>query len=107
MCYYDPEKDIIYMSKKTLKNKKVHDLILQHEIKHYKAKRDWLKQISIDLRDVFNKDFQKALKTIYTPKDYILDIIPIRKYHDGYHINLTVFFMWVILFLSLIIGWVL
>lgn len=97
MSYYDPEKDKIFLSKKLLNNKKSHDLILAHELEHYKAKKNYAKQFYIDLKSVFNKDFQKAIKTCYEPKDFLLDFFPIRKYHDGYHFNLTMTILWILI----------
>ena len=98
---YDPEKDIIFLSKKLLKNKKAHNIILAHEIEHYKAKKNYAKQFYIDLKTIFNFKFNKALKTCYEPRDFFLDVFPIRKYHDGYHFNLSVTILWILILIAI------
>lgn len=56
---YDTEMDIIFINKKLKQNKRVHDMVLRHELLHAKAKKNMLKHLYIDLTDNFKYLFDK------------------------------------------------
>lgn len=99
MCYYNPKDDKIYISKRLLDHKEAHDIALKHEMKHYRAKKNILKHLYIDFIDGFNWKHRKVFKILNknrTWKDFLISISPIKKYHDGYDLDLFMTIFWIV-----------